>query len=213
MHWAFVDAVSVHWTLVDAERANVNERGEVAEHRTDEGHDVVSRWVRVHGPALWRALRYLGVPEDDVPDACQEVFLVALRRHRDFEGRSEVSTWLYGIAWRVASSWRRRALREQQGRRRLARALVVRGEGEAPSPEREAAQLRWRRWLLSWLEELPEEQRAVFVLHAIEELPLRRVAEVLGIPEGTAFSRWRLARRRVRELAQRLRQGVEGPAP
>ncbi len=207
------DAGSARQALINTVHSIVDERSEGSELRADEDRDVVGHWVRVHGPALWRALRYLGVPEDDVPDACQEVFLVALRRHRDFEGRSEVSTWLYGIAWRVASSWRRRAAREREAHQQLARAPVVENGREPPSPERETERLRWQRSLLSWLDELHADQRDVFVLHAIEELPLRRVAEVLGIPEGTAFSRWRLARRRMRALARPLEQGTEEPEP
>ena len=55
------------------------------------------------------ALRRLGVREADVADAAQEVFLVAHRREQEFEGRSSRSTWLFGIALRVASDRRKRA--------------------------------------------------------------------------------------------------------
>src|SRR6187402_2629097 len=45
---------------------------------------------------VWRSLARLGVPESGLPDAMQEVFLVAYRRLGDFEGRSQVKTWLFG---------------------------------------------------------------------------------------------------------------------
>ena len=58
---------------------------------------------------MWRALQRHGVPERELADACQEVFLVVHRREAIFEGRSSVRSWLYGIALRVA--WRNGARR------------------------------------------------------------------------------------------------------
>src|SRR5689334_15233045 len=58
---------------------------------------------------VWRSLRRLGVRESDVADAAQDVFLVVHRRLGEFEGRSKVSTWLYGICYRVARDRRRLA--------------------------------------------------------------------------------------------------------
>src|SRR4051812_1143348 len=69
----------------------------------------VAEVFREHAPFVWRALRRLGVREADVEDACQEVFVVVHRRLADFEGRSSVRTWVYGICVRVASDWRKRA--------------------------------------------------------------------------------------------------------
>ncbi len=45
---------------------------------------------------------------EEILDAAQDVFLVALRRLDDFEGRSSLTTWLYGICVRVAHGYRRR---------------------------------------------------------------------------------------------------------
>ena len=63
-----------------------------------------------HVAMVWRALRRLGVPETSIEDAVQDVFLVAHRRAGEFEGRSSVKTWLYGIALRVAKDHRRAAM-------------------------------------------------------------------------------------------------------
>src|SRR6185369_18089829 len=62
-----------------------------------------------HARYVWRALRHLGIPEADVEDLCQEVFVVVQRKLAEFEGRSELRTWLYGICLRVAADHRRRA--------------------------------------------------------------------------------------------------------
>ena len=56
---------------------------------------------------VWRNLRRLGVPEAATDDAAQDVFLVVFRRYHEFEGRSSVRTWLFGILLRVARDHRK----------------------------------------------------------------------------------------------------------
>jgi RNA polymerase sigma-70 factor (ECF subfamily) len=62
-----------------------------------------------HFRFVWRSLRRLGVRESDVADAVQDVFVVVHRKIADFEGRSKVTTWLFGICLRVARDRRRLA--------------------------------------------------------------------------------------------------------
>ncbi len=137
-----------------------------------------------HAGAVYRTLRYLGVAEADLMDASQEVFLVVDRRRGEFEGRSSLSTWIHEICIRVALSTRRR-------RRRRHEELVA----EPPETTVEADQdarieQRDRRSLLTGLlDGLDENQREVIVLHEIERLPMREVAEIVGCPLQTAYSR------------------------
>jgi len=56
---------------------------------------------------VWRSLRALGVSRSALDDATQDVFVVVHRRLSDFEGRSSLKTWLFGIACRVAANHRR----------------------------------------------------------------------------------------------------------
>ncbi|HEX4351880.1 MAG TPA: sigma factor, partial [Polyangiales bacterium] len=62
-----------------------------------------------HVAFVWRVLRRHGVPPNELEDGCQEVFLVLFKRYAEFEHRSSLRTFLYGIAVRVASALRRRA--------------------------------------------------------------------------------------------------------
>jgi RNA polymerase sigma-70 factor (ECF subfamily) len=82
-----------------------------------------------HALGIFRVLRRLGVPEGAAPDALQDVFLVAWRKHADFEGRSTTRTWLCGIALRVARNYRR-----ERDRRVRERADIELPAGNA-SPE------------------------------------------------------------------------------
>ena len=56
-----------------------------------------------HFNFVWCSLRRLGVREADVLDQAQKVFLTAHFKLAEFEGRSQITTWLFGICQRVAA--------------------------------------------------------------------------------------------------------------
>jgi RNA polymerase sigma-70 factor (ECF subfamily) len=148
---------------------------------------------REHARYLWRALLGLGVRPGDVDDACQEVFLIVHRRLPDFDGRA-LRSWLYAICLRVASEYRRSArVRREVSVERLPDSHAPWGQDAAVH----AGELGER--LLASLERLDQEKREAFVLFEIQELTLREVAEALGCPLQTAYSRLQTARARVRE--------------
>lgn len=148
---------------------------------------------REHARYLWRALLGLGVRPGDVDDACQEVFLIVHRRLPEFDGRA-LRSWLYAICLRVASEYRRSArVRREVSVDRVPDSHTPGGQDEAVH----AGELSER--LLKSLDRLDEDKREAFVLFEIQELPLREVAEALGCPLQTAYSRLQAARARVRE--------------
>ncbi len=158
-----------------------------------------------HVAMVWRTLRALGVDEAALDDAVQDVFIVVHRRLADFEGRSALSTWLYGIARRVASQYRRR--RRDDGDP----ALLDREAEPGPSPRDHAERQQAARLVMELLAELDEDKREVFVLMELEQLPAPVVAEMLAIPVNTAYSRLRLARQRFEAALARRRQREEEP--
>lgn len=151
-----------------------------------------------HSSFVSRSLRRHGVPDRELDDACQEVFLVVFRRLPEFEGRSSLRTWIYAIAVRVALGLRRKAF--------MRRELLQEHTAEPTAPndvldgyaQREAA-----RWLERALAELPSPKRAVFVLYELEELTVAEAANALGVPENTALYRLYGARK---ALASSLRK-------
>ena len=66
---------------------------------------------RQHFRATWRLLRRLGVADAQLDDAAQDVFLVVHRRLGEFAPHSPLRSWLFAIAVRVASDYRRRGAR------------------------------------------------------------------------------------------------------
>jgi RNA polymerase sigma-70 factor (ECF subfamily) len=146
-----------------------------------------------------QTLRYLGVLETGLMDAVQDVFVVALRRRGDFERRSAVRTWLYGICVRVAHDHRRRA---RSSREALVEHMPEVSVGAVQ--EQSIEQREWRRALSALLEKLEENQRDVFVLYEIQGLSMKEVADALGCPLQTAYFRHHSAKRRVLEAFCRL---------
>lgn len=154
---------------------------------------------RDHARYLWRALLGLGVRPSDVDDVCQEVFLVVHRRLPEFDGRA-LRSWLYAICLRVASEYRRSA--------RVRRELTVEQVPEAHAPPAQLDAVLTGELcanLLRALDRLDEDKREAFVLYEVEELSLREVAEALGCPLQTAYSRLQAARAVVRRDFERRR--------
>lgn len=154
-----------------------------------------------HFAFVWRTLRQFGVQEKDAPDAVQEVFVVVHRKLPAFEGRSKLSTWLFGICVRVASDRRRLAhVRREVADEATLETQVDHAAGPAQHVERRQALAL----LEGALAALPDEQRAVFVLFELHEASSEEIAESLGIPLGTVYSRLRLAREAFRKALARL---------
>lgn len=155
--------------------------------------------VAEHGEFVWRSLRRLGLGPADSDDAMQEVFVVAARKMAAFEPGRERS-FLFGIAARVAST-RRRSLRRHP---EDGDAALFEQPAPHPDPE-ELAELRQARpRLQEILDSMSDECRSVFVLAELEELPTREIADLLGIPVGTASSRLRSARETFHASVKRL---------
>jgi RNA polymerase sigma-70 factor (ECF subfamily) len=142
-----------------------------------------------HARYVIRTLRHLGVAESDVDDVAQEVFVTVHRKLAEFEGRSKLRTWLYAICLRIASDHRRRAYVVRE--RATDNPPVDTGERTGQEPD---TSLESRAFVQELLAELDEDKRAVLVLYEIEGLTMREVAEVVGCPLQTAYSRLHAAR-------------------
>jgi RNA polymerase sigma-70 factor (ECF subfamily) len=140
-----------------------------------------------HFRYVWRCLRSLGVRDAQLDDALQDVFVVVQRKLDDFDGGAELRTWLYAIALRIARKYRERAMRDP---------LPLPLEAELSGTDAEGAATQHERLALARLalEALTDDQREVFVLARVEQMSAPEMAEVIGIPLNTVYSRLRAAR-------------------
>lgn len=140
-----------------------------------------------HFDFVWRSLRRLGVAPSSLDDAAQEVFIVAFRRSGEFEGRSTMKTWLFGIAWNVARHAARSHARREE-------PLPEHVASCATNQEESASRAEAVRVLYDVLDGLDAEKRAVFVMAELEEMTAPEIAEITAIPLNTVYSRLRAAR-------------------
>lgn len=151
--------------------------------------------VREHA-FVWRSIRRLGVPEGDVDDAVQKVFLVAARKLGGVPTSGE-RAFLFATAMRIASNERRAdARRRSAGPEALDRAVATERSPESIAHDREL--------LDRLLEPLPLDLRSALVLFELERLTVTEIADLLGIPEGTVASRIRRARDEVLAVKRRM---------
>lgn len=151
---------------------------------------------------VWRTLQRLGVRSADLEDTLQEVFIVVHRRLHTFDSSSRLSTWLFGICLRVAAAQRRRA----HVQREQPMAELDTGPDSRPGadPEQAAMRSEAQQRLERVLDGLGLERRAVFVMFEIEGMPAGAIAEMLGIPVGTVYSRLSTARAEFSRAVERL---------
>jgi RNA polymerase sigma-70 factor, ECF subfamily len=153
---------------------------------------------RAEGGFVLRVLRRMGVPEPDLEDAGQDVFVIVHRRLSSFDRRSSLRAWLFGIASRVALARRRSAY----ARHERTRADLDLTESSA-DPSDQSTRLDARALLVNALDKLDDDKRAAFILYELEGFSMPEVSAAIGCPLQTAYSRVRVARQVVRADVER----------
>lgn len=161
--------------------------------------------VRRHINGVYNFIARHTSPGVQAEDLTQEVFLRAVERAPDFKYEARFSTWLYAIARNLCVD----TLRKMAHRNHA--SLDEPGEGGAPlgeqlgderplaSGERSAASQQLGARIQKAISDLPAEQREVFLLREIANLPFQEIATVTSTPENTVKSRMRYALERLQE--------------
>lgn len=137
---------------------------------------------------------------DLLDDLVQEVFVRAWKGLPRFRGSARFSTWLYRICWNVAADQRRRCARQRSQTQNLA----LKSDVAEPGPD--LMQLHYQQALQRGMAQLSPEHSIVLILHDLEDLPQKEIAQILGIPVGTVKSRLFHARAIIRQHL--LQEGI-----
>ena len=161
--------------------------------------------VRRHQRRVYATALHILGNHGDADDVAQETFVRAYRGIDGFDGRSDVSTWLYRITVNTA-------LNHARSRKRVgalaaacsAEADHAGGRPEAlgqvePTPAERLALTQEVQRVLAAIDGLSETLRVTLVLATVEQLPYKQIAEILEVPEGTVAWRVNEARRVLRE--------------
>jgi RNA polymerase sigma-70 factor, ECF subfamily len=165
----------------------------------------LERMFRAHHELVWRTLRRLGLGPEPAADATQQAFLIAAERLDDIRQGSE-RAFLFGTALRLARTayrtGRRWQLEDDMDHRADAGSRL-----EDLVDRRRAVEVADR-----VLAQMDPTLLTVFVLFEIEGLSTPEIAELVGVPLGTAASRLRRAREAFRAAASRLERGAKREA-
>jgi RNA polymerase sigma factor (sigma-70 family) len=150
---------------------------------------------RRHQARVRQIIYQLGDPIS-LDDLVQEVFLRAWKGLPKFRQSAQFSTWLYRIAWNVASDRRQTLAQDRSRLQTISQNIATQHD------DPDLMQLHYQDVVQTGLSLLSEEHRAVLVLHDLEELPQKEVAEILKIPVGTVKSRLFHARSGMRKFLE-----------
>jgi len=155
--------------------------------------------IRTSQADVWR-LAYHLVGPDDADDVTQDTFVRAWKALPAFRGDSSARTWLLSITRRACADQVRRNVR----RRRLAGRLELRaglpGGGSTVDPSDAHA-------VSALVDELPDDQRAAFVLTQVIGCSYEEAAAACGVPIGTIRSRVARARESLVDAVRRSETG------
>ncbi len=122
-------------------------------------------------------------------DLVQDVFLRVWKGLPKLKNSSYFSTWLYRITWNVAQDQRKKYGQMSQFQTDIAPDETIKYIDSKSVEMPNLLHLHYQDLVARGLQSLSLEQRAVLVLHDLEDLPQKEVAEILNIPVGTVKSR------------------------
>jgi RNA polymerase sigma-70 factor (ECF subfamily) len=161
--------------------------------------------VRDHRSRIYRYLLSMARDPDVAEDLTQETFLRALRGLGALRDRTALVSWLDRVATNVFLD------RVRAEARRPACTDRHHGQGASPVEEiadpaarvdRRAEQAQMSQCVRGFVDELPDDYRAVILLHDAHGLSSREIAEILGVSVATAKIRIHRGRARLRAALQ-----------
>jgi RNA polymerase sigma-70 factor (ECF subfamily) len=164
--------------------------------------------VRRHKTAIYNFTLRLVRSGSTAEDLVQDVFVKVVQSAADFKHESRFSTWAYAIARNICiDHLRKMAFRQHASLDQAAHddpagpTLLDRTADVHPSAavERSVIGQELGQRIARCVESLPTEQREVFLLREIGNLPFKEIATVTGVPENTVKSRMRYALERLQE--------------
>lgn len=150
--------------------------------------------------------------QEDAEDILQDVFYELVNTYRLMKPVEQMASWLFTVARnKITDRYRKKkpdsleghfAIRSGEDGERLEIADFL--PGNVNSPETEMMREAITEGLMAALEELPKEQREVFIMHEIEDKSFQEISKITGANVNTLLSRKRYAVLFLRERLQNL---------
>ncbi|MEO0123279.1 MAG: sigma-70 family RNA polymerase sigma factor [candidate division WOR-3 bacterium] len=169
--------LSKYQELSDEELVHLVKMGEV-----EPFDELVRRHeVKVHSLCYKMLKNY-----DDAKDMAQETFLKAYRNIKNFDGRSKFTTWLYRIAVNNCINF----MKKEHPSEEIKDEIL---EIPKDDPVEQYKKKKMKEVIYNAISKLPEVQKSVFTLRALEELPYQEISAILNKPVNTVKVNYHLA--------------------
>ncbi|HEX7667131.1 MAG TPA: RNA polymerase sigma factor [Polyangiaceae bacterium] len=160
--------------------------------------------VKRHQSPLYNfAFRQLRV-QSAAEDVVQEAFVRVVQNAAEFKHEARFTTWVYTITRNLCiDQMRKRALRrhasldDAKGADSDGPTLGEQTADKKANVEREATGDELKARIAQAVDELPDDQREVFLMREVSNLPFKEIADITGVPENTVKSRMRYALERL----------------
>jgi RNA polymerase sigma-70 factor, ECF subfamily len=188
---------------MSAEAGRPDEDAELVRRAMAKDTDAFGQLYERHRERVYRVAYHFVRNQTDALDLCQEAFVRAYEALPSFAGKARFSTWLLRIAANTSVDFCRSATVRRAGT--LGENLGT-GDERVPAskepfnPAKGLERQELRVALDAALSQLSPEHRAAFVLHAVEGMSYKEIAETIGCPIGTVMSRLHYARKRLQGL-------------
>jgi RNA polymerase sigma-70 factor (ECF subfamily) len=148
--------------------------------------DTIAEAVQLYLPQALRAARASGLNAQEAEDAVQSAFATFVEKITEFQGRSRVRTWLFGILYRKILEAGRQTQRDRQfDDVTETDPSRFHPDGTWARPPQPADMVVYRReigkYIGDCLENVPTKQRMAFVFREVEAMETAEICEILGI--------------------------------
>jgi RNA polymerase sigma-70 factor (ECF subfamily) len=151
--------------------------------------------VQGHRSIVYGLGQSLGLRGPDLDDAAAEAFAAVYRALPRFQGKSEIGTWVYRIAYRMIVK-----ARQKRKRQAMAELPADPPTSQQPGPLADAERTETARVIWSAVESLDERQASAVELYYRRDWPLEKIAAVMNCPVGTVKTLLYRARGRLRDI-------------
>lgn len=166
---------------------------------------------------LLRVVKVMVKDDDTVNDILQDTYIKAFARLDQLQNPERLIPWLKVIANNTAKDWLKKKkpilfseMSNQEGMDGLSFVETRESTDIDVNPEMAADEKEVQRLVMEILDQLPEDQRMVVGMFYYEEMPVKNIAETLGVSENTVKSRLVYARKKVKEQVLELeKQGTK----